>query len=242
MEYHSLNDILTIRDLTCVRGDRVVFDDLNFTLTSGHALILKGDNGSGKSSLLKILSGSLEALGGELAFGDSKFNHLRDFEWISEHIAYLGHKNALKSEMTVGENISFWQSISVSGEATDSSDLLNSSDLLALLDEMGIGYLKNILGSKLSSGQARRAAMVRLLALGRKIWLLDEPTVGLDHEGITLLNRVMEKHLNSGGMIIMATHVNVGLEVESYDFLSLNDFKASEDHLFGKNHLVGDEW
>ena len=222
--------LLAINDLTCIRNDRIIFDGLSFTLSSGRALVLKGANGSGKSSLLKIISGSLEAHGGELSFGDDGFNYLRNFEWLSENIAYLGHKNALKSEMTVEENIRFWHDVS-GGEG-----LL----ILPLLDEMGIGYLRKTLCSKLSSGQSRRAAMSRLVAYSgtnfKKIWLLDEPTVGLDYDGVQKLNHVMKNHLEKGGMIIMATHVDVGLGANLYDFLSLDDFKP-------ENLLdMGDRW
>ena len=200
--------------LAVTRGDRPVFQNLDFELSQGKLLKLIGPNGSGKSTLLKVLSGLLDATDGDVLADDTSI--LNHTEWLSENICYLGHKNALKREFTVLENIEFWAGIN------GKQDLVTSSML-----KMGIEYLEGTPARYLSSGQARRAALARALCQDASIWFFDEPTVGLDEEGLGLLANAMTTHLDKGGMIICATHVDLGVPDEKIVELNLADYSVS---------------
>ncbi len=212
----------SVTDLSVNRGDRPVFRALGFELSAGALLKLVGPNGSGKSTLLKSLAGLIDSEQGDvLSDGNSV---LGDQEWTSSNICYLGHKNALKREFTVLENIEFW------AEFWGSSDKISSS-----ITQMGIGYLKDTPVRYLSSGQTRRTALARSLCHPAALWLYDEPTVGLDDQGLGLLAAAMKNHLSGGGMIICATHVDLGLEDGALKTLDLAKFSVSLSSL-------GDQW
>lgn len=208
----------TIKDFSATglsvdRGDRPVFKGLSFELFSGRLLKLIGPNGSGKSTLLKTLAGLIDASEGDiLADGTSLIAEDR----ISQCLAYLGHKNALKREFTVYENVEFWARLWGQPEKIDRS-----------INDMGIGYLKDTPVRYLSSGQTRRTALARTLCHRAPIWLFDEPTVGLDEEGLGLLAETMGRHLDGGGMIICATHVELGVPDHLTETLNLADFSVS---------------
>jgi heme exporter protein A len=209
-------------NLSVNRGDRPVFQNLSFELAPGKLLKLVGPNGSGKSTLLKTLAGLIEAAKGDILKGELSVQG--DREWTAENICYLGHKNALKREFTVLENIEFWAGI------WGNPDKVNSS-----IHQMGIDYLTGTPVRYLSSGQTRRTALARSLCHGANIWLFDEPTVGLDEQGLSLLADAMKNHLKAGGMIICATHVELGLDEGSVKSLDLANFTVSV-------HDLGDQW
>lgn len=209
-----MSDILRGKNLTCIRGDRPVFSNLEFELVPGRALILKGANGSGKSSLMKIIAGLLSAQGGRLSLGGE--NILGDKDWISHNICYLAHKNGLKAEMTVAENLTFWARMAQL-----------DGDIRKYAAQLGIDHCLDLPVCYLSSGQARRAALARLLCHSGKFWLLDEPTVGLDSDGVRLLAVLMEDHLNRGGRILAATHIELGFDPDKSSQLNMMDYECS---------------
>jgi heme exporter protein A len=182
---------LTAENLSCERGGRVVFSGINFTLNSGEALELRGANGSGKSSLLRLVARLNHITQGKLTFSeDENFAHLTH---------YIGHADAAKPGLTVMENISFWQKF-------------YDAPAVNVLGAFRLEKLAEDQARLLSSGQKRRLALTRLVAIQRPLWLLDEPSVGLDHTALTDLTREMKTHLTKGGMIIAATHHNLDLE------------------------------
>ena len=201
-------------NLSVNRGDRPVFQNLSFEISSGELLKLVGPNGSGKSTLLKTLAGLIEGASGDILNGGRSVQG--DREWTAGNICYLGHKNALKREFTVLENIEFWATL------WGNQDKITSS-----IHQMGIDYLTDTPVRYLSSGQTRRTALARSLCHGVGIWLFDEPTVGLDDQGLSLLASAMKNHLNGGGMIICATHVDLGLSETSLKTLDLGDYSVS---------------
>lgn len=205
------NNIFSGHNLTCIRGDRPVFSGLGFELPPGRALILSGANGSGKSSLMKIIAGLLPAQSGEISFCDQDI--LDDRDWISRNICYLAHKNGMKPEMTVGENLAFWANLEH-----------HNGNIEQEAAKIGIDHFLDLPVCYLSSGQARRAALTRILCHPGKFWLLDEPTVGLDHAGVELLAGLMNDHLKSGGRILAATHIELGLDPDKYSQLNMSDF------------------
>ncbi len=202
----------------CVdRGDRPVFKGLSFELPAGRLLKLIGPNGSGKSTLLKTLAGLIEAKDGDILVDGTS---LIAEDHIAECITYLGHKNALKREFTVYENIEFWANFWGRSDKIDQS-----------IQDMGIGYLRDTPVRFLSSGQTRRTALARTLCHNATIWLFDEPTVGLDDQGLDLLAKTMQRHLEKGGMIICATHVPLGVPDHFTKTLNLADFSIPMSEL-----------
>lgn len=199
--------------LTVSRSDRKVFENLSFSVPAGKLLQLIGPNGAGKSTLLKTLAGLIEADNGEIKSGEQTVNS--DHEWLSQNLCYLGHKNALKREFSVYENIEFW------------ADLWGTSEKIEpAIKALGIGYLSETPVRYLSSGQTRRSALARSICHPGKVWLFDEPTVGLDAEGLSLLAEVMKNHLEEGGIILCATHVDLGISGDLIETLNLADFSV----------------
>lgn len=182
------------------RGDFVLFSGLSFSLAPGDALLLTGPNGSGKSTLMRILAGLLPADRGTFTLVlDDGGRHS-----VSEAVHYLGHRNAMKRELTVTENLAFWKKFQA-GERTEG---LGPADAIAAVGLEGIAHLPF---GYLSAGQQRRIALARLLLNRRPVWLLDEPTAALDKASDALFSDLVEMHLKSGGIAIAATHLPLGL-------------------------------
>ena len=182
--------------LACNRGGREVFSGVCFNLLAGEALVVTGRNGAGKSSLLRMVAGLVRVAAGQLALKGGA----PDIP-IAEQAHYLGHLDAMKPALTVGENLQFWTGFL--GARRDTTSALEAVDLAPLAD-LPAGYL--------SAGQRRRLSIARLVAVPRAIWLLDEPTSSLDVPSQTRLAELMREHLDKGGMIIAAAHGAIGLE------------------------------
>jgi len=184
------------REVRCVRGGREVFSGLDFAISGGEALAVTGRNGSGKTSLLRLIAGLLAPGGGsiEIEGGDTELT-------LPEQAHYLGHRDAQKPALSVMENLSFWRNF-LGGEVADAADCL---------DRVGLSHAADLPAAYLSAGQRRRLALARLLAVRRPIWLLDEPTTALDASGQTMFAGLMRDHLDGGGLIIAATHGPLGI-------------------------------
>ena len=190
---------LSGRGIRCVRGGREVFSGLDFVISSGEALAVTGANGSGKTSLLRMIAGLLALSGGSIGL-DSGEGELT----LAEQAHYLGHRDAMKPALSVLENLSFWRNF-LGGEAFDAGQSL---------EQVGIAHASHLPAAYLSAGQRRRLSIARLIAVRRPIWLLDEPTSALDAAGQTLFTAVMRDHLARGGIIIAATHAPLGIETK----------------------------
>jgi heme exporter protein A len=184
----------------CVRGGREVFSGLDFEASSGEALAIVGANGSGKTSLLRMIAGLLAVAGGSIALqgGESELT-------LPEQAHYLGHRDALKPALSVLENLNFWRDF-LGGEAFDARDCPE-----AVLGAVGLDHAVGLPAAYLSAGQRRRLSIARLLAVRRPVWLLDEPTNALDVAGQSLFAGLMAEHLGRGGLIVAATHAPLGI-------------------------------
>ncbi|MGR9071895.1 MAG: cytochrome c biogenesis heme-transporting ATPase CcmA [Gammaproteobacteria bacterium] len=183
-------------DLACVRNDRLLFEKLSFRIEEGDALFLEGENGSGKTSLLRLLCGFRNPDSGKILWCGKNVQSNRRFR---ADMAYVGHSDGVKKELTVGENLRTDRALGLTGRYP----------LEQALEEVGLRYHEEVLVQSLSAGQKRRAAFARLLATDNKLWILDEPFTALDKDGIRLFERLMSDHLASGGMIVLSSHQDI---------------------------------
>jgi heme exporter protein A len=179
--------------LVCERGGRQVFASLDFTVGAGELLVLKGPNGAGKTSLLRMIAGLNEPVSGRLQLegGNAELT-------IGQHCHFIAHQDALKPALTVAENLEFW------------GNFLGGGEVAGALAAFDLAPLSHFQAALLSAGQKRRLALSRLALIPRPVWLLDEPTVGLDQASQERLVTLMMGHLATGGLIIAATHVEIG--------------------------------
>ena len=187
------------RGLSCFRGGRLVFEGLDFALEAGGALLITGPNGSGKSSLLRLMAGLLQPSAG--AFRWQGRPVADETEAYRAQLRYLGHLNATKPVLTVAENLRL-----DAGQAP-----LGAEAMAAALDQFDLAHLAELPARLLSSGQQRRLALARLVAAPAALWLLDEPTVGLDRESQGRLSQAVARHRTSGGMVAVASHTDLDL-------------------------------
>jgi heme exporter protein A len=181
-----------------------VFSGLDFETSSGEALAVTGPNGSGKTSLLRLIAGLLTMAGGsiDLEGGETELT-------LPEQAHYLGHRDALKPALSVAENLAFWRDF-LGGAPSDAKESLKES-LKQNLAAVGLDHAIDLPAAYLSAGQRRRLSLARLIAVRRPIWLLDEPTAALDAAGQSMFARLMGDHLAKGGLIVAATHGPLGI-------------------------------
>ncbi len=186
---------LTAHDLACVRGGRKVFAGVSFDLAGGDVMLVTGPNGAGKSSLLRIVAGLLRPASGRLSLeGGAKEAS------IAEQSHYVGHQDALKTTLSVAENLAFWTAFLGRGD-----------DVMAALTAFDLAPLAHLPAAYLSAGQRKRLSLARLAAVKRPIWLLDEPLSALDHASQSRLVELMRHHRDRGGLAIVASHGPIGL-------------------------------
>jgi heme exporter protein A len=200
--------------LKCVRGDRRVFDGVEFELTNGGLLQVSGPNGSGKTSLLRIVCGLLQPAAGSIEWNGRGIGELG--EDFNRNLAYIGHLNAVKDELKVGENLRLGARLG-GVPATDDA-------VLATLHEFAFRGLENLPCKFLSQGQKRRLALARLQLSGsRAVWVLDEPFAALDAAGVDIVKRVIEEHLDHGGLALLTTHQDVAIAANYLQRVELSE-------------------
>lgn len=194
--------MLNAENLACVRGDRQLFEGVSFSLAAGQWLQLEGENGAGKTSLLRIVAGLLHPVAGEIRWNGQPTARVED-EYRAA-LLYLGHAAAIKEELTPLENLRIGASLA--GQA------LAEAPALEALRRMGLKGREDLPARYLSQGQKRRVALARLLTSGSTLWVLDEPFVALDVRAVEMLCELIAEHLRGGGMALFTSHqaVNPG--------------------------------
>ena len=192
--------MLEARHLECTRGERRLFTDLSFKLGRGQLLRVAGANGSGKTSLLRIMCGLLAPSAGELRWRGKSIRAER--EEYSRNLVFIGHLNALKDDLTALENLQVAAALAgMSAEA---------KRMLAALERFGVDHCAELPAKVLSQGQRRRVALARLeLSAAVPLWILDEPFSALDVAAVMELEGLLAAHLASGGMVVLTTHQEV---------------------------------
>ena len=190
---------LDVDGLACVRGDRPLFANVSFSLSAGEWMHLQGDNGAGKTSLLRILSGLSPAAAGEVRWAGVPIR--QSAEAYRAEMLYLGHTLSLKDDLSALENLQF--EAAVSGEPLDEVRALQG------LAALGLRGREHLPLRVLSQGQKRRAALARLLTARATLWLLDEPFVALDPGAVTQLVDLLGQHVTQGGMVLYTSHQTV---------------------------------
>ena len=208
--------IFTGAGLVCFRGERTVFQGLGFSLDEGGALTLRGANGSGKSSLLRLMAGLGRPLSGAIQWRDEKIAD--DPEAHNRRLHYVGHADPVKPVMTVAENLIFWASLRTGGGVEAVRPAVETA-----LGRLGIGHLASVPGRFLSAGQKRRVNLARVLAAPAELWLLDEPATALDRAAAKNLDDAITEHRAGGGMVVLASHAEAALEGARE--LDLGDFQ-----------------
>jgi heme exporter protein A len=190
---------LRVNNLSCARGGVPVLAGVSFAVAAGQALILRGANGAGKTTLLRTLAGLQPALAGDVSVG-------------ADDMALATHADGVKAALTVAENLQFWAAVH------------GQRDIAPAITAMNLIALQTRPAGQLSAGQRRRLGLARLLVTGRKVWLLDEPTVSLDAASVALFVQAVTAHLATGGLAVIATHIDLGLPTAQT--LDLAPFKA----------------
>jgi heme exporter protein A len=193
---------LDIDNLACVRGQRLLFQGLSFRVEAGHALSLEGSNGTGKTSLLRMIAGFLRPYAGTIRLRTNG-KDIVDGEERGGFVGWLGHYDAVKPQMTVAEQLAFFARLYGS-----------DGDQQAAMERFGILKLADLPGQYLSAGQKRRLALARLSLSARPLWLLDEPLAALDMAGKGLVGEAVAAHCATGGIVVAATHEALGIACE----------------------------
>jgi heme exporter protein A len=202
---------LRIDNLACARGGVTVLEGISFGLSPGQAMVLRGPNGVGKTTLLRTVSGLQPGVAGGVSLPP-------------ESLAYAGHADGVKATLTVSENLNFWAAVH------------GLRDIGPALSAMNLTALRDRRAGNLSAGQRRRLGLARLMVTGRPVWLLDEPTVSLDAGSVALFAAMLRGHLAGGGAALIATHIDLGLheaqELDLTPFIARSTSEGAFDEAF----------
>jgi heme exporter protein A len=188
--------LISASNLTCIREERLLFDQLDIEINAGDIVQVEGPNGSGKTSLLRILAGLSQPYDGKVFYKNQSINRSR--EEFHQNLLYLGHLPGVKGEMTAQENLNF--NLTLHGLN------INSVEIEDTLAQVNLTGFENSLASHLSAGQHRRISLARLYKSTAIVWILDEPFTAIDKQGVHSLEQLFKAHIKQGGCIILTTH------------------------------------
>jgi heme exporter protein A len=199
-------------NLSCERGERALFAGLEFVLAAGSLMRVAGPNGTGKTSLLRMLCGLLEPAAGEVRWHGRNIRQQREEYW--KDLVYVGHLNGVKEDLTVFENLKVAQA--VAGRNVDDAALHRA------LDAVGLSDFEHALARRLSQGQRRRVALARLFATTTApLWIRDEPFIALDQRGVASLSDRIASHVGNGNMVVLVTHQDVAIDAPRQQHIEL---------------------
>lgn len=205
--------MLSVHELACERGEHLLFNNLRFELGNGEALLVRGGNGRGKTSLLRILCGLSVPAAGVVRWRGESIN--KAHEQYGREMAYIGHANGIKDDLTPMENLRI--AAALGGRELD------SGTATAALEQVGLSRCLDFPVRVLSFGQRRRVALAGLMTAGALLWILDEPLTGLDVQGVAMVEQMIRDHIVAGGLTIMTTHQPLALDGLTPKILSVGD-------------------
>lgn len=189
--------MLEVSQLTAIRDERVLFESLSFTINSGELVQVEGRNGTGKTTLLRIITGLGDRDNGSISWNGEEIESSRDL--FHQDLLFLGHQIGVKRELTAYENLRFYLSIH-SRQPYDKNTIYNA------LTKVGLAGREDVPVGQLSAGQQRRVALARLWLSDHKLWILDEPLTAIDKQGVKVLESLFLQHAESGGIVMLTTH------------------------------------
>ena len=205
--------MILANNISCKRGNNSIFENLNFKVEDGVATIISGKNGSGKTSLLRIIANLLKPKNGDLIWkGKSVYKNIHNYH---KQITFIADHNCSKENLSVYENMVFWKGLYKSS--------ISNEVFMKLLENINLHYFINEPVSKLSTGQKRKLELTRLIIEERHMWILDEPFSGLDQETINIIGQTISDHLIQKGSVILASHIPVSITNKKYIDLDLHE-------------------
>ena len=215
---------VTLEALACHRGGRIVFRDVEFSVPAGAAALVRGPNGVGKSTLLRVLAGLIPAASGQVLLNEQAAGRAE----LQERVAYAGHLDAIKPALTVAQNLEAWAGI------------FEGADPGAALRFFGLDQIAERVVAQCSAGQKRRLGLARLMVVDRPVWLLDEPTVSLDKASARLVADLVRDHCAAGGSALIATHIDLALP--DGPVLEMTPPAPTSDEARGADAFLDGDW
>ncbi|MBD1566001.1 cytochrome c biogenesis heme-transporting ATPase CcmA [Vibrio sp. SA48] len=205
--------MLEVNDLTAIRDDRVLFETLSFVIDAGELVQIEGRNGTGKTTLLRIIAGLGDRDEGSILWNGEHIESARDE--YHQDLLFIGHQTGVKRDLTAFENLHFYQSIH--------SSKAEKNDIYQALAQVGLAGREDVVVAQLSAGQQRRVALARLWLSEQKLWILDEPLTAIDKQGVKVLETLFLTHAQQGGIVILTTHQDMFSDYPQLRKIKLGD-------------------
>ena len=205
--------MLEVSNLTAIRDDRVLFENLQFEIKPGELVQIEGRNGTGKTTLLRIVTGLGDREEGIIKWKGEEVEKSRDV--FHQDLLFLGHQTGVKRELTALENLRFYQSIH--------NNRSSEEEIFAALAQVGLAGREDVPVAQLSAGQQRRVALARLWLSNQILWILDEPLTAIDKQGVKVLESLSASHADNGGIVVLTTHQDMFADSPKLRKIKLGD-------------------